>query len=92
MGGNFPQPSFQRAEFGQQSCGKPQQLKHRYGTNVPCGLPQTGGSGFGNGEAEGAGEAVGGGEADVALAGEEAGDDDLRDAGFLADLIDGFGR
>jgi hypothetical protein len=44
-----------------------------------------------NREAEGAGEAVGGGEADVALAGEEAGDDDLGDAGFLADLIDGFG-
>src|SRR5688572_9837351 len=44
-----------------------------------------------NREAEGAGETVGGGEADVALAGEEAGDDDLGDAGFLADLIDRLG-
>ena len=40
---------------------------------------------------EDVGEAVGGGDADVALAGEEAGDDDLGDAGFLADLIDRLG-
>lgn len=42
-------------------------------------------------QAQDVSEAVGRGESDVAFAGEEAGDHDLRDAGFLSELVAGLG-
>ena len=37
------------------------------------------------------GQTIGGGQTNVVFTREEPGDNDLRDAGFFADLIDGFG-